>query len=399
VTVLAPAREEVVPAAAASRATRLLITTSVPTTLTTFLLPYARHFRERGWVVHAASNGATGCAACRDAFDEVFDLPWTRRPRDPVNVTVAPRRLQALVEAGGYDLVHTHDPIAAFVTRLALRRMRARGRPRVIYTAHGFHFHGEGGRVSNGVFRSMEWVAGRWTDYLIVINRDDEQAARRFGIVAPDRLRYMPGIGVDLATYARDRVAPDRPQLLRAELGVPSDAPLLTMIAEFNPGKRHRDAVAALALAKRRDVHLLLAGTGPLMEAVRAAAADAGVGARVHLLGFRGDVPDLLHASFASILPSEREGLPRCIMESLCLERPVISTRIRGVRELVDDETGVLAEVGDVAAMARAIDALADDPELRARMGRTGRERMQAFGFDRVVAMHEALYGEALVPR
>ena len=376
--------------------TRLLITTSVPTTLVTFLLPYARHFRSRGFTVHALSNGASDCAACRDAFDEVFDVPWTRRPRDPVNLTEAPRRLRALVREQRYDLVHTHDPIAAFVTRLALRRARRTGRPRVVYTAHGFHFHGEGGRLSNLVFRTAERLAGRWTDYLIVINRDDEQAALEHRIVPPQRLRYMPGIGVDLGIYAADRVTPSQVRGLRAEIGVPEDAQLLTMVAEFNPGKRHRDALRALAAARRRDVHLVLLGVGPLMDEVRAEADALGLRGRVHLLGFRSDVPAWLSASFATILPSEREGLPRCIMESFCLARPVISTRIRGVRELVDDDTGMLTAVGDTAAMAAAIDALAADPERSARMGRVGRERMGAFDLQRVLRLHEALYAEAL---
>lgn len=376
--------------------TRLLITTSVPTTLVTFLLPFARYFRERGYVVHAASNGVSGCELCREAFDEVFDVPWTRRPRDPVNLVAAPRRLRAIVRAGDYDLVHTHDPIAAFVTRYALRRLRAGGAPRVIYTAHGFHFHGEGGRLSNLVFRTAERFAGRWTDYLVVINRDDEREALRHRIVPPQRLRYMPGIGVDLSYYAEDRVTPAQLRALRDEIGVPHDAPLLVMVGEFNPGKRHRDAVRALAAARRLDVHLVLLGVGPLMDDVRALAVAEGVGERVHLLGFRTDVPAWLAASFATILPSEREGLPRCIMESLCLERPVISTRIRGVRELVDDHTGVLTAVGDTAAMAAAIDALAGDPALRARLGSTGRERMQAFDLQKVLAMHESLYAEAL---
>jgi len=376
--------------------TRLLITTSVPTTLVTFLLPYARYFRERGFVVHALSNGATGCEACREAFDEVFDIPWTRRPRDPVNLTEAPRRLRSLVAAEGYDLVHTHDPIAAFVTRYALRGTRRGGRPRVLYTAHGFHFHGEGGRLGNLVFRTAERLAGRWTDYLVVINRDDERAALEHRIVPRERLRYMPGIGVDTSVYAADSVTDAQLRALRDEIGVTDQAPLLTMVGEFNPGKRQRDAVTALATARRRDVHLVLLGVGPLMDEVRAQAAAEGVADRVHLLGFRTDVPAWLAASFATILPSEREGLPRCIMESLCLERPVISTRIRGVRELVDEETGVLTAVGDTPAMAEAIDALAGDPDRCARMGRLGRERMRAFDLAGVLTMHEDLYAEAL---
>ena len=379
-------------------APRLLIATSVPSTLTAFLLPYARHYRERGWRVDAVTNGGGDCGPCREAFDEVHDVSWTRRPRDPANLVHAPRELRRLLARGRYDLVHVHDPVAAFVTRFALRRLRGPGGVRVVYTAHGFHFHGGGSPLTNLAFRALEHVAARWTDRLIVINGEDHEAATGFPIPDEHVVR-MPGIGVDTSVYDPAAVRDEDVARVRDELGLTGGREALAMVAEFNPGKRHRDAVAALARSGRDDVVLALAGEGPLMDEVRQQARSLGIASQVRLLGYRRDVPALLRASVALMLPSEREGLPRCIMEASCLERPVLATRIRGVNELVrDGETGILTDVGDVDAMAAAMGRLMEAPEEAARMGRRGREAMRAFDLRHVLSLHDELYADVLAP-
>ena len=379
-----------------SGAPRLLIVASVPDTLNAFLLPYAAHYRARGWRVDAAARDAPAAASVVAAFDAVHHVPWSRSPLDRANLTGAVRVLQALVEREDYDLVHVHDPIAAFVTRFALRGLRRRTGVRVVYTAHGFHFFKGNALRRNAVFYTIEVLASRWTDAQVVINREDEAAARRWPFASRDRVTYMPGIGVDTSRYDPAAVRDADVARVRAELGLAPGQPLVTMLAEFNPGKRHRDLVAALARAERPDLVLALAGVGPLQDAVRAQAEALGVGDRVRLLGYRSDVPALLRASVALALPSEREGLPRSIMEGSCLERAVIATRVRGVTELVTPATGLLVEVGDVDALAAALQRVVDDPEEAAALGRAGREAMQAFDLRPVLAAHDALYGRLI---
>ncbi len=375
---------------------RLLIATSVPSTLTAFLLPFAHHFRHLGWRVDAVANGADECAECREAFDAVYTISWTRRPTDLVNLLSAPGEIRALVQSNGYDMVHVHDPIAAYVTRLALRYQRRTGRPLVVYTAHGFHFFQGGNVLRNTMFRILEEFAAGWTDALIVINREDHEAALRFCRLRPSAVTYAPGIGVDLRRYDPAAVRETAVTDVRIELGLEPSAQLLLMVAELNPGKRHADAIQALARAKRPDVVLALAGVGAMQSELEALVADLGLGSRVRFLGYRRDIEVLLAASYALILPSEREGLPRCVMEALCLERPVIATRIRGVSELVSADTGVLVEVGDIDGLANAIGQLASEPDLAVAMGRRGRASMEKFDVKRVLELHEELYARLL---
>jgi glycosyltransferase involved in cell wall biosynthesis len=211
---------------------------------------------------------------------------------------------------------------------------------------------------------------------------------------------YLPGIGVDTSVYDPHAVGDGDVARVRTELGLAASQRLLLVVAELNPGKRHRDAVAALAAADRPHVVLALAGEGPEASAILDQARALGVADRVKLLGYRRDVPTLLRAAFALALPSEREGLPRCIMEASCLERPVIATRIRGVTELVTDGlNGILHDVGDVSALAAAIRLLVDDPDRAAAMGLAGPDAMRPFDLTTVLTGHDDVYRKVLGPR
>ena len=112
---------------------------------------------------------------------------------------------------------------------------------------------------------------------------------------------------------------------LYEELGLGREDELFLMVAEFNPGKRHRDALNALTKTGRRDFHLALAGRGPLEDEMKALAERLGISRQVHFLGQRFDIPLMMLTSQATILPSEREGLNQSLMESIALEGKVLA--------------------------------------------------------------------------
>jgi len=304
--------------------------------------------------------------------------------------------LRALVTREKYDLVHVHTPVAAFLTRFALRDLRRKQGLKVIYTAHGFHFHDGRGALGNAVFAAVERLAGRWTDRLVVINRTDEKEALRRGIVDSTRLRYMPGIGLDLRQYSPESTAPDEVERVRRELGLLPGQPLFLMVAEFNPGKRHRDLLAAFAAMGDSPAHLAFAGSGPEMEGLRRWCCEKGLSERVHFLGHRRDIPALVRASLATVLPSEREGLPRSVMESMALGVPVIGSSARGVRDLLDECGGLKVPVGDILGLKEAMVSLLNDPEDARRLGEQARARMGIFDIPHLLECHEDLYQELL---
>ena len=161
------------------------------------------------------------------------------------------------------------------------------------------------------------------------------------------------------------------------------------MIAEFNAGKRHRDALQAFALTKNEHLHLALAGTGPLFQEMQELAASLKIEKQVHFLGFRKDIPELILASKATILPSEREGLSRSGMESICLGVPVIGADARGVRDLITDKNGILFPVGDARALSEALEKILATTY-------NAIEATPQWDIENLIAQHDVLYKELL---
>ena len=376
----------------------LLIVATVAHTIRNFLLPYAAHFRSLGWRVDAAADSAEADTAFVQAFDHIYDLPLSRSILDVPRIVRAERTVERLLQIRP-DIVHVHTPIAGFVTRVAVRRERAERRPAVVYTAHGFHFYDGGNPLTNAVFLAAERTAGRWTDRLVVINEEDEAAARDHRIVRPERLVRMPGIGLDTRRYSRSSITPLSSVELES-LGVPTGAPLFVVVAELSRRKRVHDAIAALAAMRRKDAHLVVAGQGPEKVRLERLAVTAGVSERVHFLGYVADVRPLVSASIALMLPSEREGLARSVMEALSLEVPVIASTARGNCELVGSDSGILVETADSLGLAVAMDRLADNPDERHAMGARGRQRMvENYDVPILLRMHESMYEAVLAER
>jgi len=362
-----------------------------------FLVPFVEHYSALGWQVDGMVGESTTAADIGDeleAFGKIHVVGFSRSPFAARNLIAAPRRIRAVVAREAYDIVHVHTPVASFATRYALRNRGSR--PAVIYTAHGFHFHRGGSPLKNGIYQTIERAAGPWTDYLVVINREDEAAAINRRIVPRDRLIYMPGIGVDVKAYSPERVTTAEVERVRDELELAPSDHLILMIAEFNPGKRHRDALNAFSRLNRPNAQLAFAGVGPLAEEVRALANRLGVAERVKFLGYRRDIPVLLKAASALLLPSEREGLPRSILEALCMGTPVIASQIRGVEDLLSGERGLMHPVGDIGGLLAALERLLDNSQGAASMAKRGQEHVQTLDHANIIRLHDELYARAL---
>jgi glycosyltransferase involved in cell wall biosynthesis len=372
--------------------TRLLVVATVSETIRGFLLPWASHYRKKGWQVDALAQGISDCSHCTEVFNQVWEIQWSRNPLNPLNLVAAPRRLREIAQ--GYDLIHVHTPVAAFVTRFALKSLRRQGKLKVIYTAHGFHFHRNGSRLRNSVFLALEKLAGRWCDHLVVINQDDQKAALEEGLVQPDQLCYMPGIGLDLSHYSGQSLSVSDRAQVRQELGLQPEDVLFLAIAELIPRKHHADILQAIAQLQKPQIHLAVAGDGPLAESLRDLSQTLGLAHQVHFLGFRADIPQLMSAARASILVSEQEGLPRSVMESMAMGLPVIGSRIRGTEDLLANGGGCLVEVGNVDDIAQAMKWMAEHPDEAVQMGQQGRQQSSVYDIANILAHHDALYAE-----
>jgi glycosyltransferase involved in cell wall biosynthesis len=373
----------------------LLYVTTVASTAD-FLAPFASHFRARGWRVELATNAGSAETALRKTFDDVHHVPTSRSIRDVADLIRARRSLPEIVKAG-FDIVHVHTPIAAFITRAVIARMPSTQRPAVAYTAHGFHFHHAGHIVTNAAFATAERVAGRWTERLIVISDEDYDAARRLRIVPRNRLVQMPGIGLDTSYYATEHLPAGSNERIRMQLGIPAEAPVFVFVGELNANKRASDLLVATAKSRRGEAHSVFVGDGPEHNAIARLAELLHTEDRIHFTGSVVDVRPYVAAATALVLPSAREGLARSIMEALALEVPVIASTARGNAQLVGPD-GLIYPTGDVELLSEHMDWMIDHPVERSEMGRRGRRRMVArYDITRLIDLHETLYEEMLL--
>lgn len=202
-----------------------------------------------------------------------------------------------------------------------------------------------------------------------------------------------------------DAVSAERRAELRASLGLgPADV-AVAMTARVVPWKGHGLLLGALGLLRDRrpGLHLYVIGdaSNPYGETLERQAADAGLGASVHFLGYRDDVAQLLASMDLFALPSGTEGLSMAILEAMSAGLPVVATRVGGVSEVVEHgETGLLCPFGDERALADAIASLAADRGLRASMGERGRRRhRERFGVRQMVDRTLATYRAAIEGR
>ena len=332
---------------------------------------FARGQAERGNHVEVFTAAAEGDAP--DPGDAVV-----HRIEPVVAIGNAPL-IPSLARLDDFDVAHLHYPFIFGSELTLLGRMRKRRRSAALIVHYKNRLVGK--RTRGLMFETYERTVApaliRAADRILVLSEDHARSVSYLNRAldnTPERVIVMPN-GVDTDQFAP---GPDR-RGLRAELGIPGDAVVAAFVATLDRAhhfKRLDLAIEALARTRARNIHLVVAGGGELLDGFRAEAAAAGVGARVHFLDRvpHAELPDVLRASDLFVLTTEPpESFGIVLIEAMACGLPVIATDYPGVRAVVDEETGVLISSGDSAAAAEALDRLVD-------IGRDGRERYGAAG-------------------
>jgi glycosyltransferase involved in cell wall biosynthesis len=194
--------------------------------------------------------------------------------------------------------------------------------------------------------------------------------------------------GIDTASFAPG-LRRDEACALRAALGLPEH----DLVAAFVASEWERKGLAPLirALALARGWSLVVAGEGDEAR-YRAIAQAAGVGEAVRWLGVTRDVPLVYELADAFVLPTSYETFSLVTFEAAASGLAILVTPVNGVRELIEDGHNGMLITAEPELIAERLRRLAADPELRARLGRTARQSALAFGRERMVAEHDALY-------
>lgn len=246
------------------------------------------------------------------------------------------------------DIVHTHTAKAGTVGRAAAflyRLLNPGKRVRIVHTFHGHVFHSYYGRVKTKVFLTIEKLLARVaTDKIIVISPQQlREIHEQFGVGREQQFEVIP-LGIDLDAF---RPNDEKRQAFRSELSIRPGELLIGFVGRLTEIKDISLYLQVAARAARLDdgprLRFVIAGDGHLRRALEAEAAELGLGESMHFLGNRTDA-DTVYAGLDIVaLTSLNEGTPLSLIEAMAAERPVISTVVGGVRDLL----GRMAEEHD----------------------------------------------------
>lgn len=296
--------------------------------------------------------------------------------------------LAAILREDQPHILHSHMVHANLLARVS---RLVRWTPALISTAHNID---EGSRWRE--------IAYRLTDPICDLTTNVSQAAVdryvRVGAAPEQKIRFVPN-GVNVDRFRPDAEARAR---LRRELGLGERFAWLA-VGRFEAAKDHLTLVRAFGrLGGQDDAALLLAGQGGMEDQIRAEVAALGLSDRVHFLGVRRDIPQLLNAADAYVMSSAWEGLPMVLLEAAAVGLVTVATAVGGNHEIVlDKRSGFLAPPRDPAALAGSMRLTMQLSEAeRKRMGAAGRDHAHAcYSLSRVVDQWEALYHECLSGR
>jgi len=273
------------------------------------------------------------------------------------------------------DVIHCHLSDAVLLGGMA---SFFTGIPKVIITKHTPLMFPDRGRLSprNLLRKAVLRFFFRHARTVVAVSRQTERALRQAFALSPDRVRYIPN-GVEI------RASKEGPEVhaLRLRLGLARDDIAVLNVGRLVPVKGQIYLIEAIALLSDRspNMKLFIAGDGESREGLTKCIDELGLADRVHLLGDRQDVADLLTAADIVAFSSLSEGTSLAVMEAMAAGKPIAATAIRGNMDvLTHRENALLVPAGDPRSMADALSLLATDRRLADQLGAAARNKARA---------------------
>ena len=355
-------------------------------------LPMAQAAKAAGYDVHVITNvGSHGDAIVELGF-ELHHVRWRRGGINPIDLAALIGVVRGCYRSIAPDLVH-HVALEPTV----IGSLAALGLPTICLNAvTGWGFALTSAKPRARVARAaIEWILprllARRRSFALVQNDDDRTALAGLG-VRDDRIFLIAGSGVDT-------------ELLRP-LPEPGGRITIGFVGRLLESKGLRTLVAAHDLLARRGcaVRLLIAGDTDAAnpDAIsRAEIATWEAKRGIELLGHVSDIRQVWTAAHIAVLPSRREGLPKSLLEAAACGRPLVATDVPGCRAVARaGVNALLTPADDAAALADAIETLAQDEALRRRFGAASRRLAEAeFASQSIgratVALYDRLLGKS----
>lgn len=298
----------------------------------------------------------------------------------PAVLTVA--RLVIYVRRHRIDLIHTSDRPRDAVASVIVGRLT--GAESIVHAHVAFNDEWMGSMLRWALKRANALIAISEFVAVSLISAGHLAAKTHVALNAVEVGLWRPGAG------RNER---------RQEFGIGPAAPVLVCICRLFPAKGPADLIRAVAIVRDQfpDVRVLIVGqemTPDYGAELVALATDLGVEQNVIFTGWRNDVPSLMAAADIYAMPSFMEPFGLVYLEAMAMELPVVALDNGGTPEVVEhDATGLLSSPGDIGGFAANVMFLLRNPDLRAAMGRRGRQRVESeFTIERLAGDTASIY-------
>jgi glycosyltransferase involved in cell wall biosynthesis len=369
---------------------KVLFIATVQSHIINFHIPYINLLQKKGYEVHVATK------LDKDRYNNVLEyvdnvvwknIDFSRNPLSK-DIFKSYKQIYTYINENKFDLIHVNTPIAAFLTRLAVKKQHMSP---VIYTAHGFHFF-KGAPIQNWImYYPLEKIASKWSDAIITMNKEDYNISKLKFNNKRCSTYHINGIGVDFKKY----LYLNTNDSLNKELNIESRDLVLSIIGEINKNKNQKQIIDAVVnlRSKYDNIKLLIVGDGDMYQEIASYIEEKNSQEYIKMLGFRRDIPEILSLSDIVVSCSYREGLPKNIIEAMISKSAIICTNVRGNKDLVTNmENGILVPVNDSEKMTQAIELLYTDRELLKAMGEKSYGLAHEYSLDKVLNQMESIY-------
>lgn len=381
---------------------KILYVTNITRPVNTFLIPHLNMLVKNGYEVHCACRIIGEHKLKTSQINnkiKFHHVSFTRNPIDTDNLK-AYKQILKLNKENKYDIVHVHTPIAAFITRLALRKYSLK----VIYTAHGFHFFNGASILNWLMYYPLEKVAARWTDVLITMNDEDFERSKKFRLrnesktCLNKKIYRIDGIGVDLKEFNISNY--DKCEFKKS-LGLEKDDFVISVIGDLIKRKNHHQILKAISQLSNeynyKDIKVIFAGDGILRKKIEKYIDEENLKEKVILLGYRNDINKIIGISDVVGLFSLHEGLPKNLLEAMANGKAIICTDIRGNNDLIkNNENGLLFKVNDIEETKNCIKKLYLDRNMIDKLGKENKKKISKYRIENVLSQMENIYKNSI---
>ncbi len=323
---------------------------------------------------------------------EAIGVPFYDNLQRNSHDALAFRSLRSILKTEKPQIIYTFTHPSTVIFSYLARAMGLADRVIVSYHATGRE---EGGRMIPTYLLPML----RRADVLLAVAEMQKQHLVQAEGLPGDKIRVIHN-GVDTAAYhpAND----GEKARSRGDLGIPANATVLVCVASLKSAK-NVDVLLRAASGLLRDhamLRLVLVGDGPDRGALESAARELDVHERVVFTGLRDDVPEILHAADALVLPSKwgTETFPNVVLEAMASGLAVVTTDVGSVREMVEDgKSALIIRPDDEPALRGALERIVADEEFARALGARGREiALARFRIETMCEKRERLFEELM---